>query len=275
MEPICVVIFCLGLVALCGCGRASKKAETEGPEKNGENAGTARGRETAEMVRSQGAAGMVPGREDSGTFSGGTVPAGADLKPLFDAAAGTGSTPLEFDYGDESRIVFHGSFGLFVCGRQNTGWQVLRSLDLKALGADAMEGDDYAVIDAGRERAYITPAYFATDNENPVTYCFDYENNILRERWEYQSVRNELLSWSYGQSMPVQEEADRLLGSRNLVRSSNIYPVRGIGGGEYGFLASENGLLKSLSYCIYREKGDELVCCPLFSGNDHREKGCS
>ena len=39
--------------------------------------------------------------------------------------------------------------------------------------------------------------------------------------------------------------------------------------------ATENGLLKSLSYCIYREKGDELVCCPLFSGNDHREKGCS
>ena len=129
-----------------------------------------------------------------------------------------------------------------------------------------MEGDAYAVIDAGRERAYITPSYFAPDNENPVTYCFDYEENRIGERWDYQSVRNDLLSWSYVQAMAVQEEADRLLKGTGLTRSSNVFPVRGIGGGEYGFLAAENGELRSLRYCVYREEEKNVELSALFGG---------
>lgn len=231
MSPIYMAIFCLGLFALYGCSRSSgEQKETQEKE-----------------------------REEAAGVPDGIVPAGSDLKKLFDTGATTGRSPLEFDYGDRNRIVFHGYFGLFVCERQESGWQVFRSLDLKALGADATVGDDYAVIDAGRERAYITPAYFAPENENPVTYCFEYENNLLTERWKYQSVKNDLLSWSYSQAMPVQEKADRLLEKENLTRTSNIYPVRGIGGGEFGFLAAENGALESLRYCVYRDVPGEGV----------------
>ena len=35
--------------------------------------------------------------------------------------------------------------------------------------------------------------------------------------------------------------------------------VRGIGGGEFGFLAAENGALESLRYCVYRDVPGEGV----------------
>ena len=248
MEPICVAVFCLGLFAVCGCSLS------------------ATGRER--LRRSRKGAGEEPEKSLKREMDGrtGTEPAAADLKKLIAAGAKMGENPLEFDYGDERRIVFHGYFGLVVCDRTEEGWRLFRTLDLKALGADAMEGDAYAVIDAGRERAYITPSYFAPDNENPVTYCFDYEENRIGERWDYQSVRNDLLSWSYVQAMAVQEEADRLLKGTGLTRSSNVFPVRGIGGGEYGFLAAENGELRSLRYCVYREEEKNVELSALFGG---------
>ena len=211
--------------------------------------------------------------EDRTGESGRTMRASqADLERLFRGDAGTGRAPLELDYGDESRIVFHGYFGLVVC-EKGTSWKVLRTLDLAALGAAAMEGDDYTVIDAGRERARILPGYFLPRKKNPEIYCYDYGEGTLREERDYRPVRDDRLSWGYTQSMPVQEKADRLLGTRGLSRCSNVYPVLGIGGGEYGFLAAEDGRLESLCYGVYREKGEELELSALFRPVQPEKRG--
>lgn len=241
MEPICILAFCLGLFAVLGCGRQNCRPEREPAESRGPK--------------------HMSGEEQEDRLP---VPK-AELDRLFREKASIGKNMPEFDYGDEDRIVFHGYFGLLVCGRTEKGWEVFRALDLKRLGADATQGDEYAVIDAGRETACITPAYFATDNQNPVTYCYHYGSDILWEKRGYESVRNELLSWSYAHSMPVQEKIDDILKKKGgAERCSNLYPVRGICGGEYGFLVSEHGLLQSLRYGIYREEEGQLELFSLF-----------
>lgn len=244
MEPICILAVCLGLFAVLGCGRQSSR-----PEENRKKKGTD----------------AVPD---------GTAAPAADLRKLFRENATLGKNMPEFDYGDEDRIVFHGYFGLIVCRRNGQEWEVFRALDLKRLGADATQGDEYAVIDGGRETACITPAYFATGYEDPVTYCYHYAPDALWEKKGYESRRNELLSWSYAHSMPVQERIDEILaGEGSMKRSSNIYPVCGISGGRYGFLAAEDGLLESLHYGLFREKEGELELFPLFrKGKDRKEE---
>ena len=255
-----------------GCGSINgnrEKTETgAGGGVGGEEAGgTSPSGKDAEKDSSEGTS--APGGKLREGVPDGAFPApSADLRALFQSQAPMGENPPEFDYGDQSTIVFHGYFGLLVCRRAGEGWNVFRALDLKRLGADATQGDDYAVIDAGREAAYITPAYFAPGNENPVTYCYRYGADILWEQRGYESSRNDLLSWSYSHSMPVQARIDGLMESiPGLCRCSNVYPVNGIGGGAYGFLVSDGKLLESLRYGIYREKEEQVELFPLFLKN--------
>lgn len=246
MEPICILAVCLGLFAVLGCSRQNSRPEKE-DEKKKDKTEAAKDRLSAPK---------------------------ADLESLFSEHASIGKNRPEFDYGDEDTIIFHGYFGLFVCRRDKNGWNVFRALDLKSFGADAMQGDEYAVIDAGREMACITPSYFATDNRDPVTYCYHYGPDVMWEKRGYEPAKDELLSWSYAQSMPVQEKIDEILKKNGKEeRCSNLYPVRGLGGGEYGFLVSEHRLLQSLKYGIYREKEEELTLFPLFPhGGESRKE---
>lgn len=277
MDTICMAVFCIGLFALLGFkgteARGERKLRGQGACRAG--SGNSAGAEnSAGAKNSAGAENLAAAQgEDRTGESGRTMRASqADLERLFRGDAGTGRAPLELDYGDESRIVFHGYFGLVVC-EKGTSWKVLRTLDLAALGAAAMEGDDYTVIDAGRERARILPGYFLPGKKNPEIYCYDYGEGTLREERDYRPVRDDRLSWGYTQSMPVQEKADRLLGTRGLSRCSNVYPVLGIGGGEYGFLAAEKGRLESLCYGVYREKGEELELSDLFRSVKQEKRG--
>lgn len=277
MDTICMAVFCIGLFALLGFkgteARGERKLRGQGACRAG--SGNSAGAEnSAGAKNSAGAENLAAAQgEDRTGESGRTVRASqADLERLFRGDAGTGRAPLELDYGDESRIVFHGYFGLVVC-EKGKGWKVLRTLDLDALGAAATEGDDYTVIDAGRERARILPGYFLPGKKNPEIYCYDYGEGTLREERDYRPVRDDRLSWGYTQSMPVQEKADRLLGTRGMSRCSNVYPVLGIGGGEYGFLAAEDGRLESLCYGVYREKGEELELSALFRPVQPEKRG--
>ena len=64
--------------------------------------------------------------------------------PQIDLNATTGADGYFVYYMDEVKIIFGGYFGLFVYSRAEQ--QILRSVDVKAIGCDATQGDNYCEV---------------------------------------------------------------------------------------------------------------------------------
>lgn len=93
--------------------------------------------------------------------------------PVIDPSKGTGADGAMIYYADESRMIFGGYFGLFVYDTKKN--EILRSVDLKSIGCDATQGDDYCevLVEADGSIVYLHP--MSMDE----MYVYDVEENTM------------------------------------------------------------------------------------------------
>ncbi|MCH5268935.1 MAG: M56 family metallopeptidase [Lachnospiraceae bacterium] len=92
-----------------------------------------------------------------------------------DLTQGTGADGAMLYYADENRIIFGGSFGLFVYDTVNQ--KMLRSVDLVTIGCSDTQGDKYCEIQVSEDggQVYLHPMNI-TD-----MYIYDVEKNSLKK----------------------------------------------------------------------------------------------
>lgn len=96
-----------------------------------------------------------------------------EAKP--DLTQSTGADGAMLYYADEKRIIFGGSFGLFIYDTVNL--KMLRSVDLVAIGCSYTQGDKYCEIQVSEDgqQVYLHPMN-VTD-----MYIYDVEKNSLKK----------------------------------------------------------------------------------------------
>lgn len=96
-----------------------------------------------------------------------------EAKP--DLTKGTGADGAMLYYADENRIIFGGSFGLFVYDTVNQ--KIFRSVDLVTIGCSYTQGDKYCEIQVSEDgqQVYLHPMNMTE------MYIYDVEKNSLKK----------------------------------------------------------------------------------------------
>lgn len=100
----------------------------------------------------------------------------------------TGADGAMLYYADEDSIIFGGCFGLFVYDTKNR--KMLRNIDLKEMGCDATQGDDYCQIEVSEDGA----AVYMHRNSSEEMYVYDVaDNTVSKTKYDEDSMRNTAL----------------------------------------------------------------------------------
>lgn len=77
--------------------------------------------------------------------------------PVIDLSKSSGADGAMIYYADENRMIFGGYFGLFVYDTKKN--EILRSVDLKSIGCNATQGDDFCevLVEADGSVVYLHP----------------------------------------------------------------------------------------------------------------------
>ncbi|BCZ47181.1 hypothetical protein psyc5s11_32480 [Clostridium gelidum] len=148
----------------------------------------------------------------------------------------TGANMVDIDYASDNMVIFHGYFGLFVYDLNKL--DIVRSLDLKPIHCDYTQGDSYCEVEVSKDGK--TVQLHANDSEK--MYIYYVSDNTLCET-NYRPMENSF------QSQLV--EIGKAINKRNGALS--YYAVQ-FDSGEYGYLTSGEGTLKTLDYV----RGDKI-----------------
>ena len=97
-----------------------------------------------------------------------------------------GADPPDLDYASTRKIIFHGYFGLFVYDLQNK--KVTRSVDLKAIGCDATQGDNYVEVFVSKDGGTVYLHHVsAKDRDKMFVYSVD-DNRMVKT--DYRVISN-------------------------------------------------------------------------------------
>lgn len=104
--------------------------------------------------------------------------------PAIDLSATVGADNPKIYYVDENHIIFGGYFGLFVYSK--TEETIIRGLDLKAIGCDRTQGDNYCEISIAWDgsTAYLHPIR----SDDMYVYSVT-ENTLTKENYNLDNVR--------------------------------------------------------------------------------------
>ena len=104
-----------------------------------------------------------------------TVTSVSVTETKLDLTQGIGADGAMLYYADENRIIFGGSFGLFVY--DTVDQKMLRSLDLVTIGCSYTQGDKYCEIQVSEDgqKVYLHPKNMAD------MYIYDVEKNSLKK----------------------------------------------------------------------------------------------
>lgn len=94
-------------------------------------------------------------------------------EPDFNLSDTAGADGAMLYYADENTIIFGGYFGMFVYDTQNM--EMYRSLDLKSIGCDATQGDNYCEIYVSEDGEIV---YLHAINTNALYIYHVAENNL-------------------------------------------------------------------------------------------------
>jgi beta-lactamase regulating signal transducer with metallopeptidase domain len=137
----------------------------------------------------------------------------------------------ELDYASNDIIIFHGYFGLFVYDLESR--QFIRSLDLKPLNCDAIQGDDYCEVTVSKDGNTVQLHRLSSEN----MYVYTVSDNTLYE------TKYERMNDRFGSNfVPIED----VINSQNLGNYS--YNAVKFDTGEYGYLHIYNWTLDTLSY---------------------------
>ena len=177
-----------------------------------------------------------------------------------------GADGIELNYADQGQIVFHSFAGLFLCVKTGEGWKINRTLDLNSLGAGATQGDNFSLITADKDGAFISPECYSPKPEIPVTYRYLFNDNRLELKGRFGDKPDSVMQWSHSkEAMDIRETIRQKLGQEALW-ISNLYPVMDMDVNVYGFITLGDGGLETLGYGRYWKDTDRLeheaIWCP-------------
>lgn len=139
----------------------------------------------------------------------------------------------ELDYASDDRIIFHGYFGLFVYDLNSL--QIIRSLALKPLKCDMIQGSDYCEVMVSKDGNTVQLHRMSSEN----MYVYTVSDNTLRE------TAYVPMSERFGSSfVPTGDVTDS-----DMLGEYSYYAVK-FGKGEYGYLhVNDDGwTLDTLTY---------------------------
>ena len=186
----------------------------------------------------------------------------ADLEKMSDNLSLLGADGIELDYAGHGQIVFHSFAGLFQCINTGEGWKINRTLDLKSLGAGTTQGDNYSLITADKDSAFISPECYSPKTEMPVTYRYTFADGSLELKGRFQEKPDSIMQWSHSEeAMAIREtirEIIREQAGQEILWISNLCPVMETDANVYGFVTLGNGGLETLGYGLYWMETDRL-----------------
>ncbi len=164
-----------------------------------------------------------------------TQPSLTDSMPI-------GADGMILDYADGRTMIFHGYFGLFVCDTQS--FSIIGAVDLKAIGCDATQGDDYCEVSVAKDgsKVYLSP--LSGNN----MYVYDVASQSLTEK--PRDVSGIEMFDAFVSEIDFLEE---YIGFRS-VRRAVI--TKDDGSVAYGYLSSLEGTVGDICYEEIGYKGD-------------------
>lgn len=140
-------------------------------------------------------------------------------------------TEVYLDYADDDRVIFHGYFGLFVYDLSDE--KIIRSIDLKELNLNKMQGDNYCDITVNKTGNIITLHKINSEK----CYIYNIAENSLKEK-EYKASNDKF------DNFITSDKAMKLLPDYSGFGGAAV----ALENGSYGYLNNEDGTIGSISY---------------------------
>jgi beta-lactamase regulating signal transducer with metallopeptidase domain len=147
-----------------------------------------------------------------------------------------GADMAELDYASDNFVIFHGYFGLFVYDINSN--KIVRSLDLKPIGCNFTQGDDYCDVTVSADGRTVQLHPMSSEN----MYVYSVPDNTLKET-THEQMENRFTDFIDIVEVVGLEKAG--LHSHTAVEFDK---------GEYGYLYASDWTLGTLSYV----RGDEI-----------------
>lgn len=172
-----------------------------------------------------------------------TPPAGKDdgweetiavTRPVLAGSRSIGADGMILDYADGRIMIFHGDFGLFVCDTQ--AFSIIGAVDLKAIGCDATQGDNYCEVSVAKDgsKVYLAPL----SGNNMYVYDVSTQSLVLKP-WDVTGI--EMFDAFVSQSEFLEEYVG-FRSERRAVITGDDGNVR------YGYLSSAEGVIGDICY---------------------------
>ncbi len=165
-----------------------------------------------------------------------------------------GSDNMILDYADGRIMIFHGYFGLFVCDTQSRS--IIGAVDLKAIGCDATQGDNYCEVSVAKDGSKV---YLAPLSGNSM-YVYDVSTqSLVLKPQDLTGV--ELFEDFVSQSEFLEEYAGFRSDRRAVIPKDD-------GSVRYGYLSSMEGTVGDICYEEIGYKGEneyEYKTYPIFA----------
>lgn len=163
--------------------------------------------------------------------------------PMLEADMPLGADNMILDYADDNVVIFHGYFGLFVFDKTSRGLR--GAVDLKAIGCDATQGDNYCevTVQADGTKVYLAPIV------HNMMYVYDVmAGSLTMESYDISGIE------MFDSFKPERDFLEEYIG----VRSENRVALEGNDGNvRYGYLSSATGTVLDITYEeICYEDGD-------------------
>lgn len=185
---------------------------------------------------------------DSASAATALIPTAPKLSP----DQSVGIEMPELDYADDSIVIFHGYFGMFVYDLKTQ--TIIRSLDLAPIGCHQMQGSDACEVVVSRNGEKV----FMHTMETNKMYV-----------WDLTAAPDaSLFKLSYDNDWPEPDERFKMVFIETVIKNVNArYSYRAVdfGNGEYGYLYDANDW--TLSALKYIRSSDYDMAYELFSSD--------
>ncbi|MBN7771779.1 M56 family metallopeptidase [Clostridium aminobutyricum] len=151
-------------------------------------------------------------------------------EPVWSAEQSVGADMASLDYASDHTIIFHGYFGLYIYDLDSQ--RMIRSLDLKVLGCDATQGDNYCEVSVSRDGDTIQ----LHPMSSAKMFIYTVSDNRLIE-----AAYKELKDSFQAQLVPIETVLHSKFGNYSV--QAVVFDT-----GEYGFLHTSDWTLGTLSY---------------------------
>ncbi|WP_312092298.1 M56 family metallopeptidase [Aminipila sp.] len=141
-----------------------------------------------------------------------------------------GADMAVLDYASEDKVIFHGYFGLYVYDLEQLN--IIRSLDLQAIGCGATQGVDYCEVSVSMDGDIVQLHPMSSQS----MYIYRVSANQLIKT-SYKPMKNSFLSKMVSVEEAVSEE-----------RGNYAYDAVKFAAGEYGVLYTSDWTLSTLTY---------------------------